>query len=134
MGSPYQPDLRLPQGTPEWLAAFVAEALAENETLAHNGAHQALAARNALLERLMDAVQHFLNDEITVEEAAALTGRNPETIRRALRAGSIPDRRTNPRGHYRVRRGDLAAFASPDSQPYDARADAQDIAQQKRSR
>jgi len=134
MGSPYQPDLRLPQGTPEWLTAFWAEALSENGTLAENGAYQALTARNALLERLLDALRHFLNDEITVEEAAALTGRHPETIRRALRSGDLPDRRTNPRGHYRVRRGDLASFAAPDSRPYDPSADAQDIAQQKRSR
>ena len=134
MGSPYQPDLSMPQRAPQWLVAFVADALAENETLAHNGASQALAARNALLERLMDGLRDFLDDEVTVEEAATITGRHPETIRRALRTGTLPDRRTNPKGHYRVRRSDLASFASPDSQPYDARADAQDIAQQKRSR
>jgi len=134
MGSPYQPDLSLPRGAPQWLAVFVAEALAENETLAHNGASQALAARKALLEGLLDALRHFLDDEVTVEEAATITGRHPETIRRALRSGDLPDRRQNPRGHYRVRRSDLALFASPDPQPYDARADAQDIAQLKRSR
>ena len=114
--------------------AFVADALVENDTLAQNGASQAVTARIALLERLLVALRRFLNDEITVDEAAALTGRHPETIRRALRSGSLPDRRANPRSHYRVRRSDLAAFASSDSQPDDPRADAQDIAQQKRSR
>ena len=134
MGSPRQPDFSLPTGTPEWLMAFVADALMENDTLAQNGADQAVTARIALLDNLLVALRHFLNDEITVDEAAALTGRHPETIRRALRSGDLPDRRDKPRGHYRVRRGDLASFASSDSRPYDARADAQDIAQQKRSR
>ena len=134
MGSSSQPDLRLPQGTPQWLMAFVADALVENDTLAQNGANQAVTARIALLVSLLAALRHYLNDEITVDEAAVLTGRHPETIRRALRSGDLPDRRANPKGHYRVRRGDLATFASPESQPYDARADAQDIAQQKRSR
>jgi len=134
MGFSGQPDLSLPPGSPDWIMAFVADVLVENDTLAQNGASQAVTARIALLARLLAALRHFLDGEITVDEAAALTGRHPETIRRALRSGSLPDRRDNPRGHYRVRRGDLASFATSDSGPYDARADAQDIAQQKRSR
>jgi len=52
----------------------VADALVENDTLAQNGANQAVTARIALLVSLLTALRHFLNDEITVEEAATLTG------------------------------------------------------------
>jgi len=124
----------LPHGLPPWLVAFVEGALRENETLAENGATQAAQAREVLLKRLVAAAQHYLNGEITVEEAAQLLGKHPETIRRAVRKGTLPDGRTNPQGRHRIRRGDLQALAAPAPGRYDPVADAQDIAQRRRPR
>ncbi|MBK6424145.1 MAG: helix-turn-helix domain-containing protein [Gemmatimonadetes bacterium] len=112
--------------------AFVDEALRENRTLAENGAGQAVKAREALLQRLVAAAQQYLDGQITVEEAAAILGRHPETIRRAVRTGALPDGRTKARGRHRIRRGDLEALAAPNSRTYDPNADAQDIARRRR--
>jgi excisionase family DNA binding protein len=112
--------------------AFVEEALRENRTLAENGAGQAVTAREALLQKLIAAAQNYLDGKITVEEAAAILGRHPETIRRAVRTGALPDGRTKARGRHRIRRGDLEALAAPKSRTYDPNADAQDIARRRR--
>ena len=124
----------LPRGFPSWLGAFVECAAAENKTLAENGATQAVQAREALLRGLIAAAQSYLDQEVTVVEAAELANRHPETIRRAVRKGTLPDGRANPRGHLRIRRGDLQALAAPAPARYDPVADAQDIAQRRRPR
>ena len=124
--------LDLPEGTPPWLAAFVLEAQRETDTLRDNGAEQAAAARTALLKKLVAAVQAYLDAELDAGEAAIETGRCEETIRRAVRDGTIPDRRSNPKGRHRVRRGDLQKLATPHTGPYDPDADAQDIARLRR--
>ncbi len=121
--------LDLPEGLPPWLAAFVVDALRETDTLQENGADQAAAARAALLKKLLVAAQAWLDAEIATHEAAQETGRCKETIRRAVRNGTIPDRRSNSRGRHRVRRGDLQKLAVPPARPYDPTADAQRIAQ-----
>ena len=125
-------DLPLPEGLPPWLAAFVLEAQRETDTLRDNGAEQAAAARVALLRKLVAAAQTFLNAELDTGKAALETGRCEETIRRAVRDGTIPDRRTNPKGRHRVRRGDLQKLAAAPTGPYDPDADAQDIARLRR--
>ncbi len=122
----------VPGGLPSWLAAFVREALQETETLQENGAEQAAAARTALLKRLLGAARAWLDTELDSHEAAQETGRCEETIRRAVRDGAIPDRRPNPCGRHRIRRGDLQKLAAPDARPYDPTADAQDIARLRR--
>ncbi len=132
MAAPLTSLAPLPHGLPPWLVAFVEGALRENQTLAENGAAQAAQARETLLRGLLAAAQHYLSGEITVEEAAHLLGKHPETIRRAVRKGALPDGRTNPRGHLRIRRGDLQALAAPAPARYDPIADAQDIAQRRR--
>ena len=124
--------LALPDGLPPWLAAFVLEAQQETDTLKDNGAEQAAAARTALLKRLLAAAQTYLDTELDAAEAALETGRCEETIRRAVRDGTIPDRRANPKGRHRVRRGDLQKLAAPPTGPYDPGADAQDIARLRR--
>jgi len=124
--------LELPNGTPPWLAAFVLEAQRETDTLRDNGAEQAAAARTALLKKLVAAAQAYLDAELGAGEAALETGRCEETIRRAVRDGTIPDRRANPKGRHRVRRGDLQKLAAPPTGPYDPGADAQDIARLRR--
>src|SRR2546426_4739377 len=96
--------LELPEGTRPWLAAFVLEARRETDTLRDNGAEQAAAARVALLRKLIAAAQAYLDAELDANEAAIETGRCEETIRRAVRDGTIPDRRANPKGRHRVRR------------------------------
>jgi len=125
-------DVTIPAGLPAWLVTFVSKATEENQTLIENGASHAAAARVALLNKLVAAAQEHLDGEITIEEAAALTGRHPETIRRAVRNGALPDGRTKARGRHRIRRGDLDALAAPHPGRYDPSADAQDIARRRR--
>jgi len=125
-------DLPLPDSLPSWLAAFVLEAQRETETLRENGAEQAASARLALLRKLLAAAAAHLNAEIDIHEAAREKGVCEETIRRAVRGGRIPDRRANPKGRHRVRRGDLDRVADSPGPPYDPTTDAQSIAQLRR--
>ena len=127
-----RPGLDLPDGIPPWLAAFVLEAQRETDTLRENGAQQAAAARLALLRKLVAAAAAQLDEEIDIHEAAREKGVCEETIRRAVRDGRIPDRRANPKGRHRVRRGDLDGVADSPSRPYDPTTDAQGIAQLRR--
>src|SRR6267378_8092030 len=124
--------LDIPEGLPPWLAAFILEAQRETDTLRDNGAEQAAAARVALLRKLIAAARIYLDTELDTAEAAWETGRCEETIRRAVRDGTIPDRRANPKGRHRVRRGDLQKLAAPPTGRYDPDADAQDIARLRR--
>jgi hypothetical protein len=130
-----QNELGLP-GLPPWLGAFVRDAMQETGTLRENGAEQAAVARTALLQKLIGAARAWLDAELDLHEAAQETGRCEETIRRAVRAGSIPDRRANRNGRHRIRRGDLQSVATPERPPYDPTydptADAQSIAQLRR--
>jgi len=125
-------DLPLPEGTPPWLAAFVLEAQRETDTLRDNGAEQAAAARLALLKKLVASAAAQLDEEIDIHVAAREKGVCEETIRRAVRDGRIPDRRANPKGRHRVRRGDLNRVAESPGPPYDPITDAQGIAQLRR--
>ncbi len=125
-------DLPIPEGLPPWLAAFVLEAQHETDTLRDNGAEQAAAARVALLRKLITAAAAQLDEEIDIHEAAREKGVHEETIRRAVRDGRIPDRRANPRGRHRIRRGDLNRVAESPAPPYDPVTDAQGIAQLRR--
>src|SRR5712691_3597076 len=125
-------DLPIPEGLPPWLAAFVLEAQRETDALRENGAEQAAAARLALLRKLITATAAQLDEEIDVHEAAREKGVCEETIRRAVRDGRIPDRRANPKGRHRVRRGDLNRVAETPGPPYDPITDAQGIAQLRR--
>ena len=127
-----RPGLDLPDGLPPWLAAFVLEAQRETDTLRDNGAEQAAAARAALLRKLITAVAAQLDEEIDIHEAAREKGVCEETIRRAVRDGRIPDRRANPKGRHRVRRGDLNRVADSPAPSYDPVTDAQGIAQLRR--
>src|SRR5437773_2035923 len=88
-----RPVADLPDGFPPWLAAFVLESQHETDTLRENGAEQAAVARLALLRKLVATAQTYLDTELDAAEAAAETGRCEETIRRAVRDGTIPDRR-----------------------------------------
>src|SRR2546428_9905987 len=92
--------LDLPDDLPPWLAAFVLEAQRETDTLRDNGAEQAAAARTALLKKLADAAQSYLDTELDATEAAREKGVCEETIRRAVRDGRVPDRRANPKGRH----------------------------------
>ena len=122
----------LPEGLPPWLAAFVLEARRETDTLRENGADQAASARMALLKKLVAAAAAWLNAELDTAAAAQETGRCEETIRRAVRDGTISDSRANRKDHIRVRRGELQKLAASRPGPYDPSADAQDIARLRR--
>jgi hypothetical protein len=119
-------------GLPSWLARFIREAAQETDTLRENGAEQAAAARTGLLKKLLGAAQADLDTELDAGEAARETGCCEETIRRAVRNGAIPDRRANPHGRHKIRRGDLAKLVTPSGPAYDPDADAQDIARLRR--
>lgn len=125
-------EVRVPESLPGWLVAFLQDALRENDTLIENGARHAAVARAALLNRLVQAATAYQEAELDIDQAAKLTGRHPETIRRAVRSGTLPDLRSNPRGHHKVRRGDLDRLARPGTASYDPKADAQDIAKLRR--
>lgn len=120
------------RGLPPWLGAFVREAMQETGTLRDNGAEQAAVARSALLKKLLATASAWLDVELGTREAARETGRCDETIRRAVRAGTVPDRRASPHGRHKIRRGDLQKLAAPEARPYDPSADAQDIARLRR--
>ena len=130
--SPPDTDVQLPEGLSPWLVTFVREALRDTHVLRENGAEEAAAARSALIEKLLAAASGWLNAEIDVAEAAQATGLCEETIRRAVRDGDLPDRRSHSRGRHRIRRGDLEKLATHSRRPYDANADAQDIARLRR--
>src|SRR5216117_1730850 len=132
MRDPRPVGLDLPEGTPPWLAAFVLEAQHETDTLRENGAEQAAAARVALMRKLIAAAQVYFDTELDAADAAVETGRCEETIRRAVRDGTIPDRRANPHGRHKIRRRDLQKLAAPPTHPYDPDADAQGIARLRR--
>ena len=117
---------------PPWLAGFVCEADRETETLRQNGAEQAAAARTALLTKLVAAARGWLDAELNTSQAAREMGTCQETVRRAVRGGRIADRRTNPKGRHRIRRGDLQRIADSGVRPYDPTTDAQSIAQLRR--
>ena len=114
-----QVGLDLPDGIPPWLAAFIREALQETDTLCENGADQAASARMALLKKLVAAAAAWLNAVLDTATAAEETGRCEETIRRAVRDGTIPDSRANRKDHIRVRRGALQKLAASQPGSYD---------------
>ena len=91
-------DVEIPDGLPPWLQTFVREALLETATLRENGADQAATARSALIQRLLAAATAWLDAEIDVPQAAREKGVCEETVRRALRRGTIPDLRPAAKG------------------------------------
>jgi len=125
-------ELTVPDGCPAWLSAFVRDALAETAILRQNGAEGAVAARMAVLRKLVHAVDIWLNEELDTAAAAREKGCGEETIRRAVRGGVLPDRRANPNGHIKILRRDLHRVADPGTPPYDPNADAQDLARLRR--
>lgn len=125
-------ELPLPDGLPTWLATFVLDALTETATLQENGVGEAVTARLAVLKKLLQAADAWLNEELDTATAAKDRGCAEETIRRAVREGRIPDRRANPKARIRICRRDLQKLAAPKTDSYDAVADAQDIARLRR--
>ena len=131
-GSDVALGVHIPDGLPPWLVEFARDAERETRTLQENGATQAASARTALLRKLLAAAAAWLDAEVDTEQAARESGLCAESVRRAVRTGLNPDRRTNSKGHHRIRRGDLVKLAAPRSGPYDPIADAQDIARLRR--
>ena len=82
MNSPVDPiELNLPDGLPVWLSVFVRDALAETTVLRQNGAEGAVAARMAVLRKLVNAADAWLNEELDTAAAAREQGCVEETIR-----------------------------------------------------
>jgi hypothetical protein len=123
----------LPGGLEDWLIEFIGRATHDTAVLRENGAIGQATARDALLRQLLDAASTHLSEEIGVAEVADLLGACEETARRKIRSGQIVDCRSNPRGHTRVRRGDVLQVARSKRQKYDVVADAQDVAKLRRT-
>jgi hypothetical protein len=89
----------------ETLRAFIAETRTQNAFLRQNGAGPAAARGDALLDAL-ETLLAAPRDEptVTVEEAAALTGAHPESIRRMVRRGEV--------GRQRAKKARIAIPAS----------------------
>jgi hypothetical protein len=101
------------------MKGWIEQVLGENKVLRENGADIAAAARCRVLVQFVEAAREWLDAEVDVAEAAEAAGRCEETIRRAVRSGTLADRRPGGRGRHRVRRGDLAKIRA-----YDPAADA----------
>jgi excisionase family DNA binding protein len=123
-----RPMRKLPEQAEPWLRAFFDAALGETATLRSNGANEAAAARDRVLDQLLLHLGRWLHTELTPAEAAAEAGVCEETIRRKVRAGQIVDHRPKQGGRHRVRRADLAPLAHARKRQYDPLADARDIA------
>lgn len=122
----------VPDELDPWFLEAIEEAMRENAVLRENGAEHQATARDALMRKFLSRAAAWLNEEIGVEEAAEALGRCPETVRRAVRDGDLPDRREKPRGKHRTRRGDVRTLARQQKSKYDPTADALDIAQRRK--
>ncbi len=122
----------LPAGLDPWLVEFIEDAERDSAILRENGAHEQAAARDNLLRKLIEAAEAWLSAEIDTTEAAELLDCCEETVRRKVRDKELPDRRSNPRGQHRLRRGDVLDLARTRRTKYDPTTDAQDIAQLRR--
>jgi hypothetical protein len=123
---------RIPAGLDQWLVEFITNAERETAFLRENGAESQAKARETLILSLLSRASEHLDAEIGVDEAAELLGRDPETVRRAIRDGRLPDLRENPRGHHRTRRGNVIALNDRRKPTYNSAADAQDIAKRRK--
>jgi excisionase family DNA binding protein len=119
--------IELRAAAPSWLVGLVAETLQHVRILPESRAVDAAHIRVSMLIAVVTAEQNWSDEEVTVEQAAALTGRCKETIRRSVRNGTLPSKRNGQRGHHRVRRGDLHLVEEKRRMKYDVAADAQDI-------
>lgn len=124
----------IPADLPEWLAEVLPALLEETELLRKNGAHQAATARDRLVQRLLDAHETWLDQELSTEDVAAMMEQSTETVRRKVRSGVIPDTRTCKKGRMSVRRRDALRLVPGKQSGYDPVTDAQDIAQLRSSR
>jgi hypothetical protein len=129
-----QATIELRLGTPPWLVQFAQDTMHQVHILAKNGAKDAALARIATLCDALEAERQCGEEEMSVEEAARLTGRCEETIRRHVRARRLPVKRNGKRGRIHIRRGDLQAIEGKGCAKYDVHADAQDIVNRRLSR
>lgn len=120
---------QIPSGLDSWLIDFVRSTLGETEILRRNGAETQAVARDVVVQDFLRRARGWADAEISIGEAAATLGKCEETVRRAVRGGELSDLRTTPRGHIRVRRGEVVAHRN---KAYDPVADAQDIAKLRR--
>lgn len=123
---------RIPAGLDHWLVEFITNAERETAFLRENGAESQAKARETLIRGLLSRASEHLDAEIGVDESAELLDCDPETVRRAIRDGRLPDLRENPRGHHRTRRGDVITLNNRRKQAYNSAADAQDIAKRRK--
>ena len=118
----------LPPGTPPQLMEFYAHAMETAAVLRENGAVQAATAREATISEFREHLASWLNDFVSVKEAAEILGCCEETIRRWIRDGDLKSHQSGDRGHHKIRRGDLLRLDRNGRDAYDPDTDAQDDA------
>lgn len=116
-----------------WLAEVIEQAAKDTGVLWDNGAEASAKAREALLKQVVVAYERWQKETITVAEAAEMTGKSQETIRRQVRKGRLPAGRNSDQGHIRIRRGDVQRLEQRKTKKYNPLADAQDIARARRA-
>ena len=123
-----------PLPLPELAATWRTRAAELRRIADAEGAARALESAAADLDATLAAESDRL---LTIREAAALSGRAPETLRKAIRQGRIPN--AGRAGRPRVRSGDLGAVPARQTGrdrsargKFDARADAQAILEVRR--
>ena len=122
----------LPAGVPEPFCRFAGDLAERCEQLHRHGAQEGAASVRAVHEDFLKMLSGWLDETVSTTEAAAMFSCSPETVRRRLRDGRLPDRRRDHSGPHKIRRGDVITFDSHQDGSYDPDTDAQDIATRRR--
>jgi hypothetical protein len=110
-----------------WLDAVMPIMQRDTELLRTNGAIHCADARDALLKQLSEALQDWGDTEVEVNEAARMAKCSAETIRRAIRSGSLSAVGMRSK---KIRRRDIFDWLYSDD--IEVTSDAQDIAHKRR--
>jgi len=118
--------LPLPPGTPPQLVKCFEREMEKNVVLRENRAGDQAKAREVVLIEIRKSLSSWLDDLVSVKEAAEIRGCCEETIRRQIREKNLKSFRSGERGHHKIRYGDLFRLDGGDRDGYHPVTDAQD--------
>jgi hypothetical protein len=101
---------RLPSRLSPWLVRVVADIAAENDILRRDGACLQAEVRESLLRQVILAENQHASEKLTVRQASETSGLCEETIRRAIRRGTLQAERRSPQGKSRIEREALSGL------------------------